>query len=263
LTASPAARRIAGVHRQAKVEGETSAPVLLLFTLGARRESARRRLLPARLHEQETQFRDALAERVAGIAAGAGCELVISSPERPALEGQWIRQRGEGFGERLAASIEAVELSDGRPLVVVGSDTPGMSARHVSAALVALRDDPDAVVVGPAPDGGMYLIASAAPLGSLEGVRWCTRHARDDFFAALRSAGRTIVFLEALGDLDTARDLARWLSQRVVDSRALLHLSQLLRSLLRELTFAIEGLSLQSPVVASLAAAVRPPPAAA
>ncbi|MCU1350596.1 MAG: hypothetical protein JWO56_3626 [Acidobacteria bacterium] len=251
------------MHRRAKLEGASSAPLLLLFTLGARRESARRRLLPARLEREETRFRDALAERVAGIAAESGCELVISSPERPALEGRWIQQWGEGFGERLAASMEAVDDGKRRPLVIVGSDTPGMSARHVSAALLALADDPDAVVVGPALDGGMYLIASAAPLGSLDGVRWCTRHARDDFFAALRSAGRTIVLLEVLGDLDTARDLARWLSQRVVDSRALLQLSHRLRSLLRELTFAIADLSVPSTVVACLAAAVRPPPAAA
>jgi 2-phospho-L-lactate guanylyltransferase (CobY/MobA/RfbA family) len=251
------------VHRCASVEGATLAPVLLLFTLGAKRESARRRLLPARLQDRETQFREALAERVAGLAAESGCELVISSPERPALDGRWIRQRGDGFGERLAASIEAVDGSERRPLVVVGSDTPGMSGRHVSAALAALRHDPEAVVVGPALDGGMYLIATAAPLGSLDGVRWCTRHARDDFFAALRLAGRTIVLLESLGDLDTAGDLARWLSQRVVDSRSLLRLSQLLRSLLRGLTCATDGVSLQSSVVASLAAAVRPPPAAA
>jgi hypothetical protein len=75
--------------------------------------------------------------------------------------------------------------------------------------------------------------------------------------------GRTIVLLEVLGDLDTARDLARWLSQRVVDSCSLLRLSQLLRSLLRELTCATERVSPPSSVVTSLAAAVRPPPAAA
>lgn len=250
------------MHRRADHCETGGEPILLLFTLGARRESRRRQLLPSQLQQYETEFRDSLLQHVASIASGAGCELVISSPDPLPFRGRWIRQDGDGFGERLASSIDAAWDGDaGQPLIVVGSDTPGMTERHVATALRALADDPKAVVIGPSLDGGMYLIGAAAPLGSLAGVRWCTPHARRDLIALLLRAGRTIVRLEALGDLDTTRDLQRWLSKRI-EVAALQHISSLLRSRLRELTLASAGVPLHHPAVATrLSASVRPPPA--
>ena len=250
------------VHRRANVTESRRAPTLLLFTLGAKRESARRRILPQRLNRHEIALREGLAQHVSSIAAEADCELVISSPDRPPFDARWLPQSGNGFGERLASSIDAVDIDDQRPLIVVGSDTPGMSERHVNVALSQLAADPNAVVLGPSLDGGMYLIGMARPLGSLSGVRWCSRHALDDFIAALRIAGRTIVLLDPLEDIDTKSDLERWLAKRA-GSISLLCISSLLRSLLRELKQSATSAPLHSAVATRLSAAIRPPPTAA
>jgi 2-phospho-L-lactate guanylyltransferase (CobY/MobA/RfbA family) len=239
------------VHRRA--------PILLLFTLGSRRESARRRLLPARFERYETAFREGLARHVSSVAARANCELVISSPDPLPYAERWIRQSGDGFGERLASSLEAVGYEGRRPVVVVGSDTPAMTERHVAAALRELDADPEAVVIGPSRDGGMYLIGMATPIDVWNAVRWCGRHAREDFVAALREAGRPIVFLEPLADLDTTRDLERWLAKPAVVP-ALVRISILLRSLLNELRRLVTHTPLRPSATAGLSASIRPPP---
>lgn len=98
-------------------------------------------------------------------------------------------------------------LRTGRgPLCIVGADIPGMDRTHVAGAFAALGAAPSAI--GPAPDGGYWLIGlrrtAAPPAGLLKGVRWSTRHARADTEATLP---RPVVHAATLADVDTAADL--------------------------------------------------------
>ena len=119
------------------------------------------------------------------------------------------------FGDRLRTAMrQAYALGTG-PLIVVGTDTPGLAERHLRAAVDRLETAPDTVVVGPAPDGGIYLLASHRPLdGILAGVPWRRRETIDSLLAALTAAGLRVCLLEPLADLDRPQDLARWASGR-------------------------------------------------
>jgi 2-phospho-L-lactate guanylyltransferase (CobY/MobA/RfbA family) len=205
-------------------------PTLLVFALGPEADSARRPVQPRRLRALE---RDVRAQSLAGaLEAGraCGCELELASGHRrDAADVRRVEQRGAGFGERLRSALAgAWERHPDGPLVVVGGDIPGLAAHHVEAAVGAVRRDRDAVVVGPSPDGGFYLLASARPLdGALAAVRWCGASARADLLAALERLGRPVVLLEPLADLDRPRDVAallagewsertlRWLAWRI------------------------------------------------
>jgi hypothetical protein len=71
------------------------------------------------------------------------------------------------------------------------------------------------VAIGPATDGGLYLLASLRPLGNfVSQVRWCGPHARADLTRSLASAGLRVILLETLADLDTREDLESWLTER-------------------------------------------------
>lgn len=195
-------------------------PTLLVFTLGARAESRRRRLLPERLVGEERAFRKACLD--AALAAGreARCRLEVSSPTAAPVAGRgesdiaWRPQPGEGFGARLAGALEgcfADRGPSGGPVVLVGTDVPGLTADHVTGALAALADDPDRVVLGPSPDGGFYLLAAARPVDGLaEDVRWCSTATLATLRAALEAAGRPVTLLAPLADLDAPADLERW-----------------------------------------------------
>jgi 2-phospho-L-lactate guanylyltransferase (CobY/MobA/RfbA family) len=199
-----------------------SSPTLLIFTLGANRESARRPLVPADLRGLEVGFReDCLAVALAAGRA-SGCRLEVCSPAPIDLpeDACHVLQQGHDFGSRLErAMAEAFERGAG-PLVVVGADVPGLSSRHLDEALSLLDGDPERVVIGPSPDGGLYLLAARRPIAGLAGaIRWCRRETLRDLLQALRAAGRPVTLLAPLADLDHPTDLERWLAGSTDDSR--------------------------------------------
>lgn len=190
-------------------------PTLLIFTLGAAGERARRPLLPAAHGGAELELRQTCLDAALAAGRAAGCRLEVSSPGPLALPGDVHRagQQGDGFGERLERACAAAGRRGAGPLVVVGTDVPGLTAGHLRRALQHLAAEPDAVVLGPSPDGGFYLLASARPLPGLAGLaRWCRRDTLATLRRSLAAAGRRVVLLAPLADLDRRRDLERWLA---------------------------------------------------
>ena len=188
---------------------------LLVFTLGARRESRRRRLLPAAQGPVEDGFHQACLESALAAGRDAGLRLEVCSPLELALPADVERrpQRGRDFGSRLEAALARTFAEREGPVVLVGSDVPDLSAGHLRRALEALEEDPDRVVLGPSPDGGFYLLAANRPLGAaLSRVRWRCRRTLSSLKRALRRQGREIVLLPTLADLDRRADLERWLA---------------------------------------------------
>ncbi|WP_104019877.1 TIGR04282 family arsenosugar biosynthesis glycosyltransferase [Roseovarius nitratireducens] len=100
------------------------------------------------------------------------------------------------------------------PVCIVGADIPGIDRPHIARAFAALGGH-DAVI-GPAPDGGYWLIGlkrtTAVPARLFEGVRWSGAHARADTVASL---GRCrVALVDTLSDVDEARDLSPAAAQR-------------------------------------------------
>lgn len=213
-------------------------PSLLVFTRSAASECARRRLLPSRF---ATQARKVLRHSLdAALEAGrlAGCRIELSSTrdELPDVAARFSRQRGATFGERFRNALDdALDRAEG-PVVAVGSDVPGLSARHVRQALERLGDSRDRVVIGPSPDGGFYLLATHRKLADqLSRVRWCSRSTLATLRAALAESGIEVCLLEPLRDLDRAQDLSSWLAREAPLSRRWKALVAWLRVLLADL----------------------------
>ncbi len=244
----------------------TTTPILLVFTLGPKRESSRRRLLPQRLgHVEATLHAAGLA---AAIEAGraCGCRVRVSSPDPLPLPGgveRWAQGSGS-FGRRLAAALESAFAETAGPVIVVGTDVPGLAAGQLRRALEGLRADARRVVLGPSPDGGIYLLAAARPIAELlSAVAWCGRETLAQLSTALSAAGFEIELLEPLADLDRPRDLEAWLARRRASTagpwqplRRLLH--RLLAALRRPLLPPVPHRLLPA---AATASAGRAPPA--
>ena len=128
-------------------------------------------------------------------------------------EGELIAQRGDTLGARERALFDDLFAEGFGAVVVIGSDLPTLPASHVADAVGALRDAP--VVLGPAEDGGYYLIGLTAPAVGTEtpdlfsGVRWGTADAFDDTVAAAGRAGVAVAQVAPWYDVDDAAGLAR------------------------------------------------------
>lgn len=208
-------------------------PTLLVFTLGPRAESARRGLLPGELRGVEAGVWQGCLSAALDAGRTAGCDLEVCSPaplDLPA-DVRHVPQVGEGFGSRLE---KAMARAFSGPLLVVGTDVPGLAARHLARALSLLDENPDRVVLGPSPDGGLYLLAASRPIPGLAGAtRWCRRDTLRGLMRALRAAGRPVRLLEPLADLDRRADLEIWAAKRDARWQGLIRLLRRLLSGLR------------------------------
>jgi glycosyltransferase A (GT-A) superfamily protein (DUF2064 family) len=99
-------------------------------------------------------------------------------------------------------------FADGASIVVlVGSDLPDITASSISSAIARLQDDPASLVLGPARDGGYYLIAATTTPDVFEGIEWSSPRVLEQTRAAASQHGLRVHLLEPLGDVDTLEDL--------------------------------------------------------
>lgn len=133
------------------------------------------------------------------------------SPDREGMESavwpahlpRWPQGRGD-LGDRMARVFRTAPPG---PVVIIGADIPEISADDIEAAFRALGDHD--LVVGPAPDGGYWLIGMARrrriPATLFQGVRWSTETALADTLAS--APGLRVARLRALNDVDEVTDL--------------------------------------------------------
>jgi rSAM/selenodomain-associated transferase 1 len=135
------------------------------------------------------------------------------TPDRWARQGRglWrtpVRRLAQGPGDLGARMGWVFERLPPGPVVIVGSDVPGITPAAIARAFRRLGNHD--WVLGPARDGGYWLIgARRRPVLRLpfQGVRWGSPHARADTLANLQ--GHKVALLEPLDDVDTGTDLAR------------------------------------------------------
>lgn len=128
-----------------------------------------------------------------------------------------LAQRGRGFGARLGNGFaDAFDLGFDQ-VVAVGLDAPSLSVEHLDAAFRALREA--AVVLGPATDGGVYLLglrADADRVALWSGVRWQTRFVMWQLRRNASVLAPARVLPQVLTDVDQRGDaqrLARFLGR--------------------------------------------------
>lgn len=145
---------------------------------------------------------DEVRLRVHYTPADAGAEVAAWLGQGP----RYLPQAEGTLGERMrAAFAEAFAEGAGRA-AIVGSDLPGLSAGLLRRAF-RLLDERDAVV-GPARDGGYYLLGLRRPVdGVFDGIAWSTPEVLAATLRRLRRAGIEPALLEELADVDRAADL--------------------------------------------------------
>ncbi|MEO3824291.1 TIGR04282 family arsenosugar biosynthesis glycosyltransferase [Actinomadura sp. B10D3] len=149
----------------------------------------------------------ALRDTLAAVAAAPAARRTLALAGTP---GPWLPdgfavtpQRGAGLDERLAAAFD--DAWDGRPLVLIGMDTPQVTPAMLTRAARELRRS-DAVF-GPAADGGFWLLGLRRPDARLlRGVPMSRPDTGAVQRARLRAAGLRVAVLPELTDVDTPAD---------------------------------------------------------
>lgn len=143
--------------------------------------------------------------------------VVYSPPEALCAIRAWLGDsprlvpQAEGdLGQRMDTAItQALETS--RRVCLIGTDSPDLDAARVTEAFAALGEAD--VVLGPARDGGYYLIALSEPHPELfEEIPWSTDRVLESTLARAGAAGLEVRLLETLVDVDEPADVPAWLA---------------------------------------------------
>jgi rSAM/selenodomain-associated transferase 1 len=118
------------------------------------------------------------------------------------------------IGRRMALALEDAGADGFDKTVIIGSDIPGITADILTEAFIRLEKKD--IVLGPAKDGGYYLIGihsrclKRALPALFDGIAWGTETVLKETLHLANSLNLTHTLLEPLGDVDRPEDLSRW-----------------------------------------------------
>ena len=194
---------------------------LILFARYPAPGQAKTRLIPALGTEGATALHRRLvlrALRTAGEAcrlSSAVLEVHFDGGTQQAMS-HWLGDsvrivpQGAGdLGERMATAFEETFRTGSTATVIIGSDCPGLTPDVLTEAFARLMQT--TAVLGPAQDGGYYLIGLSRPMPELfRGIPWGTDRVLADSLAVLQQRGCKPGLLKPLPDIDRPEDLSIW-----------------------------------------------------
>lgn len=194
---------------------------VVLFTKPARPGTVKTRLIgrltPAQAASLHRAFLDDLIERLAAGPFTLRLAWALTADEPlPAAEASGLRQRGGDLGERLFHGLTDA-ARDAEFVVAIGSDHPELEVERVTEAFERLEAGASGVL-GPALDGGYYLIgfaAGAIPRSVFVDVPWSTPQVLAVTRQRFAEASRVPALLAPAPDVDTPADLEA-LSRRLL-----------------------------------------------
>jgi len=116
-------------------------------------------------------------------------------------------QTGGSLGSRMSNAIKT-SFEQYNKVMIIGSDCYDLSKEHMLRALAKLDDPSISVVIGPANDGGYYLLAMNTFIPALfEDKSWSQSSLMTETIETIEGLGLNYFLLEELIDIDTEGDL--------------------------------------------------------
>jgi rSAM/selenodomain-associated transferase 1 len=189
---------------------------ILIFAKAPVAGRVKTRLIPALGADGAARLAADMLQTTAREALASGVGVIELCADPAPDDPQWAgcipsgltqSAQGEGdLGRRLAQAARRV-LAGGEPVLLIGTDCPGLDRRRLSAAAAALEHH-DAVI-HPAEDGGYALLGLARFDPSLfEEIAWSSASVAEATIALIEALGWSLHVGETLHDIDVPADLA-------------------------------------------------------
>lgn len=191
---------------------------IALFAKAPRAGSVKTRLCPPLTEGEAAALARVCLEATLSrfpVAVPGAWTLFLEGDPEPWLErlaagrGVRIAPQGQGdLGARLSRAFRTLHAAGASRAVAIGSDSPTLDPARISAALHRL-DHADAVL-GPARDGGYYLIGIRPGREALfDGIPWSTTRVAAETRRRAAESGWVMAELPEWYDVDDAEDLRR------------------------------------------------------
>jgi len=194
---------------------------LVLFTRFPEARRVKTRLIPALGQEGATALHRRLVLRTLRTAetacdlCDADLEIRFEGGSEDAMQ-HWLgdrlhcRPQGDGdLGDRMARAIDESCVAGAQATIIIGSDSPGLSPDVIKSGFEELTTN--SVVLGPAADGGYYLIGLTQSLPELfRNISWGTDRVLGESLKILAGSNIYPALLTTLEDIDRPEDLPAW-----------------------------------------------------
>ena len=200
--------------RNGFIAGYSRPPVVQVFLKAPRQGFVKTRLAREVGNERALAIYRTLAEaQLAKLPPGWTTEIHYTPVDAGAEMRGWLGSHHEyraqcdgDLGLRLAHAVERAFATGARNVFAIGADCPDLDASLLAEAQTALRQTD--VVIGPARDGGYYLIGLKSPaVGLFEKIEWSTPRVLAQTLQRAQELGLVHALLPEKEDVD---DLAGW-----------------------------------------------------
>lgn len=191
---------------------------LLIFARLPKAGANKTRLIPAIGAENATlvyrQLVDRTLSQARHLVSERGCQVTVCYTGGSASDVQnafgddlvYREQFGTSLGDRLQLATKSAFDAGAKRVVVVGTDCPSLTSSDLRSAFEQL-DEHD-IVIGPAKDGGYYLIGLKTDRASLfGGIDWSTSQVLEQTLHKTRELSLRVHQLPVLPDVDYPEDL--------------------------------------------------------
>ncbi len=201
---------------------------LIVFTRYPEPGKAKTRLIPvlgaegaADLHRQMTEY---TISQVRQLQPGSFVSIEVYFTGSDTPDGKlrdrisfqnWLgadliyHPQGEGdLGSRMAQAFSNAFSSGINSAIIIGTDCPSLNAELIAEALQKLEQND--LILGPATDGGYYLIGLRRLIPELfVGINWGTSEVLQKTVEIANNLKLAVAYLSLLSDIDRPEDLAK------------------------------------------------------
>ncbi|MBC7776555.1 MAG: TIGR04282 family arsenosugar biosynthesis glycosyltransferase [Phycisphaerae bacterium] len=190
--------------------------ILLVFIRNPQLGKVKTRLARTLGDEEALRIYHILLKKTRATALACKAERWLFYSDFITENDEWLRsdfqkkiQHTGDLGERMDEAFKMAFGAGAEKVAIIGSDCPDLTGELLQQAF-DLLDSTD-FVVGPASDGGYYLIGMKALEPSVfQGIQWSTETVREKTLEKIRVTGKSCALLPMLLDVDTEEDWRRW-----------------------------------------------------
>ncbi len=194
---------------------------LIIFTRYPQPGKTKTRLIPAlgvegaaNLQRQMTEYTITQAQKLHKLAA-ISFEIRFTGGDLQLMQ-NWLgtelnyQLQGEGdLGKRMENSFLSAFNRGAQQVVIIGIDCPGVNTEVLTKAFEKIPDCD--LLLGPAVDGGYYLIGLKRAIGQLfTNIDWGTAKVLQQTVDIAQQLNLSVACLETLADVDNPEDLPIW-----------------------------------------------------
>ncbi|MCX8030131.1 MAG: TIGR04282 family arsenosugar biosynthesis glycosyltransferase, partial [Thermodesulfovibrionales bacterium] len=121
----------------------------------------------------------------------------------------YIPQKGKDLGQRMSKAVNYLFEAGYKKVLLIGSDSPDLPLEFINEAFHKL--DSYTLVIGPAQDGGYYLIGMNKPFDEIfENISWGNEEVLKNTLLKAKESAIRYFLLPEWYDIDDLESLKRW-----------------------------------------------------